>query len=138
MFEDIQSRVKAYERAWNTHQASAVAVFFTQDADMIIGNGPRIAGREAIQQWWDGYFAKIAEARGATFAIESLQLITSDVALINVDSITAGRDSTGQELPTRLARGTWVMVRRSGDWWISALRGLPAHGDMRVSPGTDR
>jgi uncharacterized protein (TIGR02246 family) len=137
-FSELHARVEAYERAWNTHQASAVATFFTQDADMIFGNGPRIAGREAIQQWWAGYFAKIAAIRGATFAIGSLQLITSDVALLNVDSTTAGRDSTDQELPPRLARGTWVMVRRSGDWWISALRGLPAQGDVRVSPGTDR
>jgi uncharacterized protein (TIGR02246 family) len=135
---ELRARVRAYERVWNTHEAAAVAGFFTEDADMIIGNGPRVAGREAIQQWWAGYFVRIAATREATFGIESLQLISHDVALINVNSTTAGREEAGQEMPTRLARGTWVMVQRSGDWLISALRGLPALGDLRISPGTDR
>lgn len=135
---EVRARVEAYEEVWNTHEASAVAAFFTEDADMVFGNGPRIAGRNAIQDWWDGYFAKIDEARKGTFAIDSLRAITPEVVLINVDSTTAGRGSTGQELPTRLARGTWVVVRHAGQWWISALRGLPAEGDVRTGPGTDR
>ena len=136
-FRELHARVDAYQRAWNDHQASAVAAFFAQDADLIFGNEPRIVGREAIQNWWEGYFEKIAATRRGTFAIETLQMLTSDVAILNINSTTSGRDSTGQELPIRLARGTWVMVRRSGDWWISALRGLPEQGDVRVSPGTD-
>lgn len=136
-FSELQARVDAYQRAWNTHQESAVAAFFTQDADLIIGNGPRKVGQEAIQNWWKEYFEKIAVTRRGTFAIESLQILTSDVAILNINSTTFGHDSTGQELPTRLARGTWVMVRRSGNWWISAIRGLPEQGDVRVSPGKD-
>ena len=136
-FRELHARVDAYQRAWNDHQASAVAAFFAQDADLIFGNEPRIVGREAIQNWWEGYFENIAATRRGTFAIETLQMLTSDVAILNINSTTSGRDSTGQELPIRLARGTWVMVRRSGDWWISALRGLPEQGDVRVSPGTD-
>jgi uncharacterized protein (TIGR02246 family) len=136
-FHELQARVDAYQRAWNTHQASAVAAFFTQDADLILGNEPRIVGREAIQNWWEGYFEKVAATRRGAFAIETLQMLTSDVAILNINSTTSGHDSTGQELPTRLARGTWVMVRRFGDWWISALRGLPQQGDARVSPGKD-
>lgn len=134
---ELHARVDAYQRAWNTHQGSAVAAFFTQNADMIVGNSPRMVGREAIQNWWAGYFAKIAVTRRGTFAIETLQMLATDVAILNINSTTSGRDSTGQEMPTRLARGTWVMVQRSGDWWISALRGLPEQGEMRVSPGTD-
>lgn len=135
---ELPSRVKAYEHVWNTHQAGAVAAFFTEDADMIFGNGPKIVGRKAIRDWWDGYFARIDEMRTGTFVIDSLRMITPDVALININSTTAGHGPTVQQLPTRLARGTWVMVRHSGDWWISALRGLPAEGDVRLGPGTDR
>jgi uncharacterized protein (TIGR02246 family) len=135
---DLRVRVEAYEQMWNTHRASAVAAFFTEDADMIFGNGPRITGREAIQEWWDAYFARIDATRKGTFAIDSVRMIMPEVALINVASTTGGRGPAGEELPTRLARGTWVLVRHSGEWWISALRGLPAEGDIRVAPGTDR
>jgi hypothetical protein len=47
---ELRSRAKAYEHDWNTHRGSAVAAFFTEDADMILGNGPRIVGRGAIQE----------------------------------------------------------------------------------------
>ena len=42
---ELHTRIEDYQKVWNTHQASAVAAFFTEDADMIIGNGPRIVGR---------------------------------------------------------------------------------------------
>jgi uncharacterized protein (TIGR02246 family) len=134
---EIHARVDAYVKAWNTHQASAVAAFFTKDADMIIGNGPRIVGREGIQNSWEVYFENIAPTRRGSFTIETLQLLTPDVAVLNINSTTSGHDSKGEQLPTRLARGTWVMVRQSNEWWIAALRGLPQQGEMRVSAGTD-
>lgn len=136
-FHELNNRVEAYQQAWNTHQASAVATFFTPDADMIIGIGPRVVGREAIQSWWEGYFEKIAATRQGTFSIETHQMLTSDVVILNIHSTTFGIDSAGQEMPTRLARGTWIMVRRSDDWWIAALRGLPEQGELRYTPGTD-
>lgn len=137
-FSELQARVAAYEKAWNTREASAIAAFFTEDADMIFGNGPRLVGREAIKEWWDVYFAMQDATRTATFGIESMRMITPEVALINIDSTTAGRHATGEELSTRLARGTWMMVRRAGDWRIAALRGLPAEDDVRAGPGRDR
>ncbi|MEJ2757762.1 MAG: SgcJ/EcaC family oxidoreductase [Anaerolineales bacterium] len=134
---ELNDRVEAYQQAWNTHQASAVAAFFTPDADMIIGNGPRFVGREAIQNSWEGYFDKIAATRQGTFTVETYKMLTPDVAILNIHSTTFGHDAAGQEMPTRLARGTWVMVWRAGDWWISALRALPEQGELRLSPGTD-
>lgn len=135
---ELRARVTAYERAWNTHDPSAVAAYFTTDADMLVGNLPSVDGRGAIQDWWTGYFANISGERNGSFAISSMRLITSDVALVNVDSRTGGKDADGAELPTRLARGTWVMVHRDGEWLIAALRALPAQGDVRLGPGVDR
>jgi uncharacterized protein (TIGR02246 family) len=135
---DVRAFVKKYEDVFNTHNASAVAAFFAEDADMIIGDGPKIAGRKAIQEWWAHYFSRIDEERKGTFAIDSLRFITPEVALINLGTRTAARRSTGEELPTRLARGTWVVVRQAGGWRISALRAFPAVGEVRFRPGTDR
>ena len=130
----LRDRVEAYQTVWNTHDATAVAAFFTGDADMIMGNGPMIRGRESIQEAWQAYFAAIEPERRGTFDVHSLRLITREVALINVASETGGSDSQGRELPTRLARGTWVLVREADDWFISALRGQPAEGDVRGPP----
>lgn len=135
---DVRALVRAYERAWNTHDASRVAAFYTHDADMVMGNGPRISGREAITEWWARYFAAISDKRVGTFEVESLRLLNPDVALANVGTLTAGRDEKGEELPARRARGTWILTTQDGQWLISALLGLPAEGDLRVEPGTDR
>jgi uncharacterized protein (TIGR02246 family) len=134
----VRTTVEAYERVWNTHDASAVAMFFSKDADMIIGNGAMVRGRQAIQEAWSVYFARQDEGRSGTFTIDSVRAIAPGVAVVNIDSRTGGRSSNGRELPTRLARGTWVVVRQDEGWLISALRALPAEGEMRTGPGRDR
>jgi uncharacterized protein (TIGR02246 family) len=134
----LRNTVEAYERVWSTHDASAVAMFFSEDADMLIGNGPMVRGRQAIQEAWSVYFARQDEGRVGTFTIDTIRAIAPGVAVVNIDSRTGGRSSNGQELPTRLARGTWVMVRQSEGWLISALRALPVEGEMRTGPGRDR
>jgi len=45
-------RPKLVWRTWNSHNASWVAAFFTHDADRLMGDGPRVSGREAIAEWW--------------------------------------------------------------------------------------
>ena len=130
----LRARVETYETRWNTHDAAAVAAFFTDDADMIAGNLPIVQGRQAIQDWWGKYFAAIEPERVGTFEVASLRLITPDVALINIFSETGGSDAEGRELPTRLARGTWVLVHETDGWFIAALRAQPAEGDVRGPP----
>jgi len=136
--EAIRELVDAYERDWNTHDPTAVAAYFTEDADLIMGNSARVSGRQEIRDWWRAYFDEIDPGRRGTFSVRSIRVLAPDVALLDVDSTTAGRDAAGGELPVRRARGTWVVVRREGDWRVAALRGLPALGDRRVAPGTDR
>jgi len=134
---DIRDQVAAYERAWNTHDASQVAAFYAPDADMIMGSGPRVIGRAAVEAWWARYFAAISDRRTGTFQVESVRLLAPEVALANIGSLTARRDEDDEQLPTRRARGTWVLTVQDGQWLISSLRGLPAEGETRSKPGTD-
>jgi len=128
----VRKRVDAYQRVWNNHDAPALAGFFTEDADMIMGNRPASHGRQAIQEWWRDYFARQEPERRATFAVTSLRIIAGDACLLNLVSTTGGRDAQGQELLARKARGTWVLVRQNGKWFISALRGMPTEGDRII------
>ncbi|MEJ2152576.1 MAG: SgcJ/EcaC family oxidoreductase [Gemmatimonadota bacterium] len=134
----VRAWVEAYEKAWNTHEAFAVAAFFSEDADFIVGNGPRIVGRDAVEEWWRSYFSGIDDGRKGTFAIVSLGAIAPEVVLVNINSTTAGHGHSGEALPTRLARGTWVVVQHNGKWQIAVFRALPAEGDVRSGPGRDR
>lgn len=125
----LRERVEAYRRAWNTHDPSAVAAFFTEDADFVMGNLPLRRGRQEIRDSWRDYFARQEPERGLTLVLNSIRFVAADVALINVATITGGRDRLGQELPARRFRGTWVLRRQGSSWLISAMRGLPTEED---------
>jgi len=133
----VRGLVEAYRTTWNGHDASDLAAFFTQDADMIMGSDPIALGRGAIEAWWRDYFARQEPERHVAIDVQALRLITPDVAVLNVTTTTGGRSAQGEELPSRKARGTWVVVLERGTWRIAAMRGMPTEQD-RIIRGAGR
>jgi len=131
----VRALVEAYRATWNEHDSSALAGFFTQDADMIMGTDPVSLGREAIQGWWREYFARQEPERRVTIVIHAVRLIAPDIGVLNVTTTTGGRNAQGEELPERKARGTWVVVHERDTWRISAMRGMPTEQDQIIRRG---
>lgn len=129
MSQELTTMINQYIADWDTHDAAALAAHFTADADMIMGNGPIMDGREGIQDWWQDYFAAQEPARRLTIEVDGIRPLTGDVALLNVRTTTGGRTDRGLELVARRFRGTWVMVREDSNWLIAAMRGLPTTQD---------
>ena len=125
----LREYVEAYQRAWDRHDAAAVATFFSEGADLVMGNLPAVRGRRAIEEWWRTYFERQEPERQGTFEVISARLLTPKVALLNVASTTGGEASGSEPLPVRKARGTWLLRREGGDWRIEAMRGLPTEED---------
>jgi len=46
----VRARVKALEAAWNARDAEAIAAGYAPDGDLILGDGPRYTGRDAIRR----------------------------------------------------------------------------------------
>ena len=137
--DELQDFVKQYEEIWQSHDAGLLGDFFADDSDMIVGIQPRIVGREAIAASWNEYFSRIDSGRLLSVSIESIRLLSPDIALINVATTTGGTHSeTNEILESRKARGTWVVTREGGEWTISALRVHSPVGELRVAPGTDK
>jgi uncharacterized protein (TIGR02246 family) len=126
---DAEQRVAAYATAWNTHQAAAVAAFFADDADMIMGNSAVVSGRPAIEEWWGAYFVANPPPRPGQFSVTGFRPLAPGVAIIDVATLTGRPGSDDPAMIARRARGTWVMVDEDGEWKILLLRGLPAEGD---------
>lgn len=127
--QKLQQVVNRYIEAWNTHDPSVLGKFFAADADMIMGNGPILSGRPAVENWWHKYFALQEPERTLTIEVQATRAIAPGVVLLNVRTTTGGRTAAGAELPARKARGTWVLVRRGSKWLISAMRGMPTEQD---------
>jgi uncharacterized protein (TIGR02246 family) len=128
--------VKAYQQTFDTRNAAALSHFFTDDADVVVGNLLEARGRQAIENLWQDYwqskFNKQEPGRKGTFTVNSFRKITADVALVNLGSVTGGRDTSGRELRTRKARGTWVMHHLNGSWLITSLFMMPAETDSVI------
>ncbi len=129
---ELNKYVQAYQKTFNTRDAAILSEFFTEDADVVVGNLLEAKGRQAVEKWWNSYFAKQEAGRRGTFKVSSLRKITDDVALINLLSVTGGQDSLGTELRTRKARGTWVVHRLSDGWLIASIFMMPAETDSVV------
>jgi uncharacterized protein (TIGR02246 family) len=135
---DLQRFVDAYTETWNAHDPQELAVFFTEDADMIFGIEPRISGRAEIEQWWSSYFSGIDRRRFLSISIEVTRVLAPNIALLNVSTLTGGiRSESGEALEPRKARGTWVVIRSDYDWKIAALRAHSPVGEARERPGRD-
>ena len=128
----VYKLVKAYQHTFSTRDATAVSEFFSEDADVLVGNLLEARGRQAVRDFWDAYFTKQEPGRRAVFTVNSFRMITEDVAVINLGSVTGGRDALGIELKTRKARGTWVVHQLNGKWLINSVCMMPAESDSIV------
>ena len=137
--ETLNDFVREYEQTWQSHDAAQLAEFFADDADMIFGIEPVIAGRAPIRNWWELYFSRLDDGRNISIAVVSTRMLGPDVALLNVETTTGGTHSaTNAPLESRKARGTWVVTRNEGSWRISALRAHSPVGEFRAVPGMDQ
>lgn len=128
----IRARVEAYLNTWNTHDASTLAAFFTEDADFVMGNLPALRGRPEIRQSWQHYFERQEPERRLTLEVGPVRFIAANVAVMNVATTTGGHSEQGQELRERKFRGTWLWQRQNDTWLIAAMLGLPDEGDRVV------
>ena len=128
----VYEQIDRYKVIWNTHDAAALAALFTEDADFIMGNQPLILGRKGIQNWWWNYFKIQEPERRLIIIVNSVRIISTNVAVVNVATTTGGQDSQGKELLARKARGTWVLHRQNGKWLIIAMRGMPTEKDKII------
>ncbi len=115
----IRAHAVAVENAINNRDAAALVALFTPDGDEILGDGPRLVGREAIRQAQEARQAQRSPTMRFTLEVTGIRLLGQDIAIVE----TTARFSEG---PIRANRGTWVSVRQGGKWLIAALRVYPA------------
>lgn len=115
----IRKQVTALESAWNKHDAAALAAVYASDGDAILKDSPVVTGRPALQASAAADMANQSSTLRISITPTSLRFLSPDVAIVN----TVAHFNEGS---VREDRGSWIFVRRKGQWLVAALRVLPA------------
>jgi uncharacterized protein (TIGR02246 family) len=115
----VRGTVTALTNAINKRDAVSYSALFAADADVIVIDGPRAAGRAAIEAAAAKDWAAAPNER-ATITPTEIRFVGPDIAIVNTVARFAGGAITSED------RGTWVLHRESGRWLISGLRVMPA------------
>ena len=110
----IRAIAIAYQAAYNKHDASGYGALWAPDADGIILDLEHNVGRDAILRAQEAFWASSPATR-MSLTVNTVRFVSPDVAITDFT-----RDGDIQD------RGTWIFLRRDGNWVIGALRVMPA------------
>lgn len=121
-----QKIVDQHVAGWNSHDASAIASQFAEDADHVASNGTRTVGRDKIEA---NYKRFLGSERYGKSAHETKDVHTREVGdgvlLVDVETTVSGIvDDAGKAMPDRDGVYTLLLVKKDSDWQIAALRSM--------------
>jgi len=110
----IKEVVEAYSQGWNSRDAHALAMLFTEDADYTTVGGSNTHGRKDIEQMFvrllgTGQFS----ASHRTDAVKRIRLVAPGIASVDDYWVVEGVRS---ERPHIEGLYAWVMVKQDGHW----------------------
>lgn len=120
----IRAVAAAYVKSYNVHDAKAVAALFTQDAQIVDGQGDAIQGNAAIEQVFSDLFRAYPQAT-TSVTIESIRFLNPSLAV---------EDGTAH---VRLAEGEPIepndyavvhVKQPNGRWLMASARDLESSG----------
>ncbi len=113
---------------WNSHNATAFAAAFTEDAQVIGFDGSQMSGRAEIASTLQQIFADHLTAPYVS-KVREVRLLSPDVALLRavVGMVPPGQSDLNPQLN---ALQTLVAVKRDDRWRIALFQNTPAqfHG----------
>jgi len=111
----IRVNVAAFEKAYNNHDAKAVAALFAPEAQIIDEGGNTVQGRKQIEQVFAGIFADEPKSK-IQIKIESIRLIGTALAVETGSTKTThaegetAEDSRYTVLHVKTREGKWLMA----------------------------
>ncbi len=122
----IRASAEEFVKAYNAHDAKAIAQLFLPQAQIVDANDDTIQGRENIEQLFAEVFAE-QPATGISINIESIRFIGTSLALEMGTSTTLPPE--GQTAET--GRYTVLHVLNNGKWSMGLVRDVPAEPTAR-------
>ena len=125
----VKQTVTSFFDAFNRHDARAVSMNFTEDADFINVLGVTTHTRKGVEDHYSSLFSDRFKNAHRTFSLESVRFITSDVAAVTMTYELSGtKRADGSEAPPAKGLYDWTLTKQNGRWLIATLHesNLPA------------
>jgi uncharacterized protein (TIGR02246 family) len=121
----ICQRMADYSLVRNKHDAKAMSMFFTEDADLIGTTGQVSKGREAIEQTFTQEHSTVYTKSQANRHISNIRFVSSDVIIVNGGfEVTDVISVEGKPLPDISGLFTYIWKWVKGEWLIAAYRSM--------------
>jgi uncharacterized protein (TIGR02246 family) len=108
----VRAHFAPFTDAWMKGDAAAVAAGYAEDADIVRPEQPPVAGRPAIQAFYERMFAGPLKGVAKTMRVDRVRLVTEALAVVDA-SYTLDREE-----PALHAKGVslTVLQKRDGRW----------------------
>ena len=139
--QQLEASGRTSDEGFNKGDAAAIAALFTQDAVLILEDGP-IYGKPAIEKWLESVFENVRFSNHLTKADQKVPPLLSKAGneawwFGEWSSAVQGKDNG----PVQQTKGYWSAVHvREGDAWKTAMLTIiqtpkpPETGDKTTSP----
>jgi uncharacterized protein (TIGR02246 family) len=110
--------------AWAKHDADAFAETFTEDGSLILPGGIYLTSREEIRAFMAQGFAgpyKGTQVTGSPIQVKPLA--AGVVLMLTQGGVLAPGEKT--VAPEREIRASWLIVKRDGQWLLTAYQNTP-------------
>ena len=122
----IRASVEEFARAYNAHDAKAVAALFLPQAQIVDENDITIEGRENIQNLFADVFAESPETT-IRIEIESIRFIGTSLAVETGSTTTIPPAGQAPEM----GRYSVLHILKDGKWSMGVVRDIPAEPTHR-------
>jgi len=120
MEEAIRQQVDEFVKAWNKHDAKALALLYADDADVINPNGRVARSRKEIETLFRDEHASVFKDSRMALRPAGIRLLSPDIAVGDYEfEVTGARDMAGR--PTTLQGHLTDVFKRQGNSWMVAV-----------------
>lgn len=116
----IRANVNAFVRAYNDHDARAIAELFTPEGQIITATGETSEGRQAIASSFQEHFTAYPSTK-IEVHIESIRLLGSSLAV----EVGSTKETPAPGETPHYGRYTVLHVKHGGGWLMAAARDNP-------------
>jgi len=117
----VRKVVEQFEKAFNDHDAKAVAALFGKDAEVVNAEGHQYRGREEIEQSFSAFFEEVPDV-SVSVDIDSIRPLGSALMIEEGTSTMTIRD----EDPQDIVRYTVIYSKEDNDWAMIYARDTTA------------